>query len=239
MPILRRAISSSPPRPWLFGAFAVAAGVATVPIPRTSSAVPDARARDDGGMKIVSLLPSATEIVFALGVDDELAGVSFECDYPPAARAVPVVSGTALPTDGSLTAKQIDDEVSARVAAGESIYTLDAARIRTIDPDLILAQDLCQVCAVPSGVVEDALAVIGCQRRGLPRPRKPRGGHRLHRLVGRGDGDRSGGRSPHGRSSPPGGRRSHRGSEGRRRPRVLGTWSGPSPPSTPVTGCPT
>ena len=77
MPILRRAISSSPPRPWLFGAFAVAAGVATVPIPRTSSAVPDARAQDDGGMKIVSLLPSATEIVFALGVDDELAGVSF------------------------------------------------------------------------------------------------------------------------------------------------------------------
>jgi iron complex transport system substrate-binding protein len=162
MPILRRAISSSPPRLWLFGGIAVAAGVATVLIPRTSSAVPDARARDNGGMKIVSLLPSATEIVFALGMDDELAGVSFECDYPPAARAVPVVSGTALPTDGSLTAEGIDAEVSARVAAGESIYTLDAARIRTIDPDVILAQDLCQVCAVPSGAVEDALAVIGC-----------------------------------------------------------------------------
>jgi iron complex transport system substrate-binding protein len=114
-------------------------------------------------MKIVSLLPSATEIVFALGLGDQLAGVSFECDFPPAARTLPVVSGTALPTDGSLTAKQIDAEVSTQVAAGGSIYTLDDARIQQIDPDLILAQDLCQVCAVPSGAVEDALEVIGCQ----------------------------------------------------------------------------
>ncbi len=113
-------------------------------------------------MKIISLLPSATEIVFALGLGDELAGVSFECDYPPAARAVTVVSGTALPTGGSLRPEEIDAEVSARVAAGESIYTLDEARIRTIGPDVILAQDLCQVCAVPSGAVEEALAVIGC-----------------------------------------------------------------------------
>jgi len=118
--------------------------------------------RDDGPVKIVSLLPSATEIVFALGLEDQLAGVSFECDYPPAARSVPVVSGTALPADGSLTAEEIDAEVSARVAAGDSIYTLDDARIRDIDPDVILAQDLCRVCAVPSGVVEEALEVIGC-----------------------------------------------------------------------------
>jgi iron complex transport system substrate-binding protein len=117
---------------------------------------------DDGRVKIDSLLPSATEIVFALGLDDQLAGVSFECDYPPAARSVPVVSGTALPTDGSLTAEEIDAEVSARVAAGDSIYTLDDARIRAIDPDVILAQDLCRVCAVPSGAVEEALEVIGC-----------------------------------------------------------------------------
>ena len=113
-------------------------------------------------MKIVSLLPSATEIVFALGLGEDLCGVSFECDYPEPARSVPVVSGTALPTDGSLSAMEIDAEVSARVAAGESIYTLDNARIRAIDPDLILAQDLCQVCAVPSGAVEEALDVIGC-----------------------------------------------------------------------------
>jgi len=113
-------------------------------------------------VKIVSLLPSATEIVFALGLGQDLCGVSFECDYPEAARAVPIVSGTALPVDGSLSASEIDAAVSARVAAGESIYTLDDARVRAIDPDLILAQDLCRVCAVPSGAVEEALDVIGC-----------------------------------------------------------------------------
>lgn len=119
--------------------------------------------RDDGAVKIVSLLPSATEIVFALGLGDQLSGVSFECDYPPAAKSLPVVSGTRLPTDGSLSAQEIDTAVSTEVAAGRSIYTLDDARIRAIDPDLILAQDLCQVCAVPSGAVEQALGVIGCQ----------------------------------------------------------------------------
>src|SRR5580700_10939246 len=118
---------------------------------------------DDGRVKIVSLLPSATEIVFALGLGESLRGVSFECDYPEPARSVPIVSGTALPTAGSLTALEIDAEVSARVAAGESIYTLDDAQIRAINPDLILAQDLCRVCAVPSGAVEEALGVIGCE----------------------------------------------------------------------------
>jgi iron complex transport system substrate-binding protein len=72
------------------------------------------------------------------------------------------VSGSALPTDRPLSAQEIDAEVSTRVASGSSIYTLDAARLRAIDPDLILAQDLCQVCAVPSGAVEEALEVIGC-----------------------------------------------------------------------------
>jgi iron complex transport system substrate-binding protein len=95
-------------------------------------------------VKIVSLLPSATEIVYALNLGEHLRGVSFECDYPEAARSLPVVSGTALPTDASLSAQEIDAEVSARVAAGESIYTLDDALIRAIDPDLILAQDLCR-----------------------------------------------------------------------------------------------
>ena len=113
-------------------------------------------------MKIVSLLPSATEIVYTLGLGEQLCGVSFECDYPEAARTVPIVSGTALPTDGSLSAQQIDAQVGALVATGSSIYTLDADRLRAIGPDLILAQDLCQVCAVPSGAVEEALDVIGC-----------------------------------------------------------------------------
>jgi iron complex transport system substrate-binding protein len=114
-------------------------------------------------MKIVSLLPSATEIVYALGLGDQLAGVSFECDYPDAARSVPIVSGTALDVEGQRTAAETDAEVSALLAAGESIYTLDADRIRAIAPDVILAQDLCAVCAIDSGSVEDALDVIGCR----------------------------------------------------------------------------
>jgi iron complex transport system substrate-binding protein len=114
-------------------------------------------------VKIVSLLPSATEIVFALGLGDALVGVSFECDYPPEARRLPVVSGTALPIDTPMSAAEIDAEVSTRVAADESIYSLDAELIRTAAPDVILAQDLCAVCAVPSGAVEDALDVLGCR----------------------------------------------------------------------------
>jgi iron complex transport system substrate-binding protein len=114
-------------------------------------------------MKIVSLLPSATEIVYALGLGDQLAGVSFECDYPEAARGVPVVSGTALDVERARTAAEVDTEVRAMLAEGRSIYTLDDAKIRAIAPDLILAQDLCAVCAIDSGAVEDALDVIGCR----------------------------------------------------------------------------
>lgn len=113
-------------------------------------------------MKIVSLLPSATEIVFALGLGDQLEGVTYECDYPPRVRDFPRVVGTVLPIDQGLTPAQIDAEVVTRVQAGESIYSLDDARIRAIDPDLILTQDLCRVCALPSATVEEALDVIGC-----------------------------------------------------------------------------
>ncbi len=118
-------------------------------------------------VKIVSL-PSATEIVYALGLGHELYGVSFECDYPEAARSVPVVWGPALPTDGSLSAQEIDAEVSARVVAGESTYTLDDSRIRAINPGQILAQDLGRVCAVPLGAVEEALDVFGCHAEVVP-----------------------------------------------------------------------
>lgn len=112
-------------------------------------------------MKIVSLLPSATEIVFALGLGDDLEGVSFECDFPPEAREKTVVSGTALSADLDSSAA-IDAAVRQRLTEGEPIYTLDRDRIRAIQPDLILAQDLCEVCAVPSGAVTDALADLGC-----------------------------------------------------------------------------
>jgi iron complex transport system substrate-binding protein len=113
-------------------------------------------------VKIISLLPSATEIVFALELDDQLEGVTHECDFPASARAKRVVSGTALP-DRPMTAREIDDAVTESMHAGLPIYTLDDEAIRTIGPDLILTQDLCEVCAVPSGAVDDALTKLGCR----------------------------------------------------------------------------
>ncbi|MGH2739180.1 MAG: ABC transporter substrate-binding protein, partial [Actinomycetota bacterium] len=113
-------------------------------------------------MKIVSLLPSATEIVYALGLGDDLVGVTYECDYPEEAREKPVVSDTALPQDRPLTSAEIEQEVRDRMDRREPIYTLNKELIQREQPDLILAQDLCRVCAVPSGQVEDALAELGC-----------------------------------------------------------------------------
>lgn len=113
-------------------------------------------------MRIVSLLPSATEIVYSLGLGDDLVGVTYECDHPPEARTKPVVSDTALVLEPGTAAAEIDRQVSERVASGEALYRLDTVRIGDLEPDLILTQDLCRVCAVPSGQVEDALAKIGC-----------------------------------------------------------------------------
>ncbi len=112
-------------------------------------------------MKIVSLLPSATEIVYALGLGDQLAGVTFECDYPLHARADAQVVVGGLDT-ADLDPLEIDRLVRARIDAGEQLYTLDVERLRAIGPDTILTQDLCRVCAVPAGQVEDALAALHC-----------------------------------------------------------------------------
>jgi iron complex transport system substrate-binding protein len=114
-------------------------------------------------MKILSLLPSATEIVYALGLEDELVGVTCECDFPPQAAAKPVVSRTVLPIEGEVPPAEIDRLVAEQVADGAPLYTIDAEAVARTQPDLILAQDLCRVCAVPSGQVEDALSVIGCR----------------------------------------------------------------------------
>jgi iron complex transport system substrate-binding protein len=116
-------------------------------------------------MKIVSLLPSATEVVYALGLGEDLSGVTFECDYPAEARTRPVVSDTALPTDRPLTSGEIDAEVHRRMDAREPLYRLDKDLIREIQPDVILTQDLCRVCAVPTGIVQDALDELGCAAR--------------------------------------------------------------------------
>ncbi|HEY3196620.1 MAG TPA: cobalamin-binding protein [Nitrospirales bacterium] len=99
-------------------------------------------------MRIVSFLPSATEIVYALGLGDQLAGVTHECDYPPEARSKPVVVRSAI--QKGLTPQQIDESVSRSLQAGQSLYTVDEVLLNQLAPDLILTQDLCQVCA-PSG----------------------------------------------------------------------------------------
>jgi len=112
-------------------------------------------------VRLVSLLPSATEIVYALGLGDDLAGVTFECDEPPAARAEKTIVVGGLDTSG-MTPGDIDRYVRSRLAAGEDLYTLHARALAGLAPDLILTQDLCRVCALPSGQVTDALDYLGC-----------------------------------------------------------------------------
>jgi iron complex transport system substrate-binding protein len=113
-------------------------------------------------MRIVSLLPSATEIVYALGLEDQLVGVSFECDEPPAARADKTVVVGGLDTHG-LSPAEIDSQVRARIASGQDLYTLHADALAALDPNLIISQDLCRVCALPSGQVSQALDYLGCR----------------------------------------------------------------------------
>ncbi len=112
-------------------------------------------------MKIASLLPSATEIVYALGSGDDLIGVTDECDFPPAAVTKPVISRSALSQGHLQTPREIDDAVRAKVGAQQPLYQLDVDLLRREQPDVILTQDLCRVCAVPSGQVRQALDQIG------------------------------------------------------------------------------
>jgi len=116
-------------------------------------------------MRIVSLLPSATEIVYCLGLDDSLVGVTHECDWPPAARTKRVVSHSVL-APGADPA-EVDRAVSASIGGGDPIYRLDRDAVRELRPDLVLTQDLCAVCAVPAGHVHEALDVLGCDARVL------------------------------------------------------------------------
>ncbi len=97
-------------------------------------------------MRIVSLVPSATEMLFALGLGDDLVGVTHECDYPEHALDLPRVTRDRLP--GGLTSAEIDAAVKQRTLAGESIYELDAEALHELEPDLIVTQALCSVCAV-------------------------------------------------------------------------------------------
>lgn len=108
----------------------------------------------------MSLLPSTTEICFAIGAGDDVVGVTFECDYPEQARERTIVSTSAMP-EGLGTA-EIDAFVSAARSRGEDLYKLDEGALKGLDADLVITQDLCAVCAVDVSVVEDALDHLGC-----------------------------------------------------------------------------
>jgi iron complex transport system substrate-binding protein len=110
--------------------------------------------------RICSLLPSATEIVAALGQLDRLVGRSAECDFPPTVSRVPVVTAARIDTE-NLTSAAIDAAVRDALADGSSLYAVDAALIAQLAPDLILTQDLCEVCAVASS--DGALCALGIE----------------------------------------------------------------------------
>jgi iron complex transport system substrate-binding protein len=117
-------------------------------------------------VRIVSFLPSATEIAFSLGLGDSVVGVSHECDYPPEARTRPTVVHCAIPLD-DLSPSQIDRAVSTQLRVGGSIYTVDTELLRALEPDVILAQDLCEVCAPSGNETERALAALDREPRVL------------------------------------------------------------------------
>ncbi len=114
-------------------------------------------------MKICSLLPSATEILFALGLGDQVAGVSHECDFPPEARGKPVLIKSRISHTESAAA--IDRQVREFLARGESLYSVDLELMQAIDPDIIVTQDLCHVCAATPDDLGAALAHLERQPR--------------------------------------------------------------------------
>jgi iron complex transport system substrate-binding protein len=112
-------------------------------------------------MRIVSLVPSATEMLFALGLGDDVVGVTHECDYPARAQDLPKVTRDVLPA--GLSAAEIDAAVKERTLAGESIYELDAEVLHELAPDLIVTQALCTVCAVSYDDVREVAEEIDTQ----------------------------------------------------------------------------
>ena len=110
-------------------------------------------------MRIVSLLSSATEIVYALGLQDRLVAISHECDHPPEALALPRVSRSRFVPAG-LTSGEIDAAVRRSMEEHGSVYEIDRGRLRALRPDLVLTQAICEVCAVPTGSVTEAVAEL-------------------------------------------------------------------------------
>jgi iron complex transport system substrate-binding protein len=110
-------------------------------------------------MRIVSLLPSATEILFALGLEKDVVGVSHECDFPAQVRTKKIVIHSRIPHDASPA--EIDRLVREFVSRGESLYAVDAEALQDLAPDLIVTQDLCHVCAASPDDLATALARFG------------------------------------------------------------------------------
>ncbi|AHG00438.1 iron ABC transporter substrate-binding protein [Halostagnicola larsenii XH-48] len=110
-------------------------------------------------MRIVTTLPSATEIVTALGL--EPVGVSHECDYPPLVRSLPAV--TASSVDATAASSEIDRQVLESVAEGDGVYDVDLETLGALDPDLIVTQGICDVCAVDEVVIENAVERIDAE----------------------------------------------------------------------------
>ena len=113
-------------------------------------------------MRIVSLLPSATEIVCALGLGDELVGITHECDWPPEIAGIPVMTSSVHEL-ADASSREIHRLVERSVHGGSSLYTLDEAALAAAEPDLILTQDLCQVCAVGYREVNEVVRRIDAE----------------------------------------------------------------------------
>src|ERR1700693_2438271 len=106
-------------------------------------------------MQICSFLPSATEMLYALGLGDSVAGVTFECDFPPEAAGKSIVVNTNLAHD--LTSAEIDNTVNDYSSHGEGLYRIDIGKLEAIKPDLIVTQELCDVCAISTSYVAKAV----------------------------------------------------------------------------------
>lgn len=111
------------------------------------------------GQRICSLLPSATEIVYVLGLQDRLVAVTHECDYPLAANSKPHITSSVIDSEG-LSSREIDEAVRESLASQATIYYIDGALLQKLQPDLILTQELCEVCAVGPDIVKRAASVL-------------------------------------------------------------------------------
>jgi iron complex transport system substrate-binding protein len=109
-------------------------------------------------MQICSFLPSATEILYALGMGESVSGVTFECDYPPEARQKAIIVDTLI--HGDLTPQEIDEAVRRQAAAGGSLYFVDLPKLKAIHPDVVVTQDLCHVCAISESDLAKAISEL-------------------------------------------------------------------------------